>query len=181
MLPSVFLVHASLYGPATLPTPGMGKKKRGYLGVGRSHDSPPNVTAPTQQWRKMKEWSRCSHWEHCIMGLQLCCTFSKSLLSIYGGTNLSHEKEGTLPGQRLKTFWWPRNTFNRFLNLNFRLINTMAGKSTAPETLHKHMFLYVTKWSKDCKHNWEPIVISFRFIVTVFPPYWYDLLKGPWK
>lgn len=45
VLPSVPLVHALLYGPATLPTAGMGK--RGNLGVGRSHDSPPNVTAPT--------------------------------------------------------------------------------------------------------------------------------------
>lgn len=45
VLPSALLVHAPLYRPATLPTAGMGNE--GYSGVGRSHDSPPNVTAST--------------------------------------------------------------------------------------------------------------------------------------
>ncbi len=41
----------------------------------------------------MKEWSRCNHWEHCIVGLQLCRTFFKGLLPSFPSTNLSHKKE----------------------------------------------------------------------------------------
>lgn len=65
----------------------------------------------------------------------------------------------------------------------------MPGKQTALETFHnvllktfhKHIFDGYTKRSKNCKHNWEPIVIPSRFIVMVLSPYWYDLFKGPWK
>lgn len=57
----------------------------------------------------------------------------------------------------------------------------MSAKWTALETLHKHVFVDETKWSKDCKHNWEPFVVSSGFIVTVLPPFWHDLFKGPWK
>lgn len=47
-------------------------------------------------------------------------------------------------------------------------MNTIPGKSAASQTVHKHTFVDGTRWPKDYKHNWEPIVIFSRFIVMVW-------------